>query len=407
VAEPEDFIVYLPDSVTTDRVFNGGPPFHAPGFSLFFRRWTRVAHGQAAVLPSFIQVELRGIPVHAWRKDTMQQLLGKACWVQSVEANTTAQQDLVVFRVSAWCRQPDLIPAGVDLFIPDPVTAGWDQSMEKPGISYPVKLRVVVYPSPEGSPPSPPDEPDQGRRRRHRRCHRSSPPRLSSVGAHQAANTPLRPPVHTRLGPTTSHMELLRSSSTCKAPRTFNAVSPDGATPNASPSSPVSKAATELMMALPTDNRCGTRDEEDLPGSVPSSLVPCDGHAWLQSSNGPPLGGSGPDRPQVLPSSPELHQEQAQQEDFSDRTPASFSRVDDCQVFGSVLPQEASGGSVEDLAVSIASILPAPTTDTVNGPSSIDDDLRDCEPPAVAAAAGTQLLVYSHRQSVANVAAAP
>jgi hypothetical protein len=44
VAEPEDFIVFLPDIVTTDMVFNGGGPFHAPGFSLFFRRWTRMAH---------------------------------------------------------------------------------------------------------------------------------------------------------------------------------------------------------------------------------------------------------------------------------------------------------------------------------------------------------------------------
>jgi hypothetical protein len=188
------------------------------------------------------------------------------------------------------------------------VRAGWDQSTEKPGISYPVKLRVVDRPSPEGSPPSPPDEPDQGRRRR---CHRSSLPRLSSVGVHQAADTPPCRPVHARLGPTTIHVELLRLPPTCRVPRAFNAVSPDDVASNASPASPVSKAAAKLVMALPTDNRCGTRGEEDLPGSMPSSPVPCDGDAWLQSSNGPPLGGSGSDQPQVLPSSPELHQEQA------------------------------------------------------------------------------------------------
>jgi hypothetical protein len=35
-AEPEDFINFLPDSATTDRVFNVGAPLHAPGFSVFF-----------------------------------------------------------------------------------------------------------------------------------------------------------------------------------------------------------------------------------------------------------------------------------------------------------------------------------------------------------------------------------
>jgi hypothetical protein len=97
VAEPEDFIIFLPDSVTTDRVFNGGSPLHAPGFSVFLRRWTRVAHGQAAVLPSFIQVELRGIPVHVWSKATTQQLLGKP---------SEARRDLAVFRLSVWCWRP-------------------------------------------------------------------------------------------------------------------------------------------------------------------------------------------------------------------------------------------------------------------------------------------------------------
>jgi hypothetical protein len=83
-AEPEDFIIFLPDSATTDRVFNTGKPLHAPGFSVFFWHWTRVAHGQAAALPAFVELELRGIPAHAWSKSTAQWLLGCSCWVQSV-----------------------------------------------------------------------------------------------------------------------------------------------------------------------------------------------------------------------------------------------------------------------------------------------------------------------------------
>jgi hypothetical protein len=53
-SEPDDFVIFLPDSPSTDKVFNGGALLHAPGFSLFFRRWTRVAHGEATALPAFV-----------------------------------------------------------------------------------------------------------------------------------------------------------------------------------------------------------------------------------------------------------------------------------------------------------------------------------------------------------------
>jgi hypothetical protein len=49
------------------------------------------------------------------------------------------------------------------------------------------------------------------------------------------------------------------------------------------------------------------------------------------------------------------------------------------------------------MAGSIASILPTPTPDIINGLSLVDDELPDSGTPAVAAAAGTQLLVYSRR----------
>jgi hypothetical protein len=74
--EPEDFVVFLPNSSSTDRVFNGGAPLHGPGFTLFFRHWTKVEHGHTSVLALFVHIELRGIPVHAWSRTTTQQLLG-------------------------------------------------------------------------------------------------------------------------------------------------------------------------------------------------------------------------------------------------------------------------------------------------------------------------------------------
>jgi hypothetical protein len=72
LAALEDFLLSLPDSAIADRVFNGGSSLHGPGFLLFFKRWTRLAHAEAAVLLTFVLVGLRGIPTHAWERSTTQ-----------------------------------------------------------------------------------------------------------------------------------------------------------------------------------------------------------------------------------------------------------------------------------------------------------------------------------------------
>jgi hypothetical protein len=40
-------------------------PLHGPGFSLLFKRWTRLVQAVAASLPVLIYVKLQGIPAHA------------------------------------------------------------------------------------------------------------------------------------------------------------------------------------------------------------------------------------------------------------------------------------------------------------------------------------------------------
>jgi hypothetical protein len=80
-AAVEDFLLTLPDRRAADRVLNEGRPLYGPGFTLLFRRWSRFAHAEGAVLQSLIEVELWGIPVHAWELSTAQQLLSDSCWV--------------------------------------------------------------------------------------------------------------------------------------------------------------------------------------------------------------------------------------------------------------------------------------------------------------------------------------
>jgi hypothetical protein len=82
-AMPEDFILFLPDERTTSRVFNDGSIFRGPQFDLVFKRWTRCANAAATSLPTLINVEIRGIPAHAWSRSTADFLLRDSCIISS------------------------------------------------------------------------------------------------------------------------------------------------------------------------------------------------------------------------------------------------------------------------------------------------------------------------------------
>jgi hypothetical protein len=116
----KDFLLRLLSLAVAERVFNGGMPFQGPGFTLFFKWWTRLVGAEAAALRVFIGVEFCGIPAHAWERSTAQQLLGGAGWVHQVHDNTAARRDLSIFLASVWCLRSDLLPMVIRLFIPDP-----------------------------------------------------------------------------------------------------------------------------------------------------------------------------------------------------------------------------------------------------------------------------------------------
>jgi hypothetical protein len=122
--EPKDFIIFIPDGATTEKVFNEGVPLHLQAFSLFFKQWTRLVRADAAVLPTSVELDLRGVPVHAWEQSSAQHVLSGSCLVESLHVDTAARTDLSVFHVRASRQRPKLILPTVALFIPDPVITG-------------------------------------------------------------------------------------------------------------------------------------------------------------------------------------------------------------------------------------------------------------------------------------------
>jgi hypothetical protein len=67
---PEDFLLLL-----SERVYASGRPFHGPRFSLQFKRLTYFVHADGTSLSSLVDIKIKGIPTHAWKRSTSKQLL--------------------------------------------------------------------------------------------------------------------------------------------------------------------------------------------------------------------------------------------------------------------------------------------------------------------------------------------
>ena len=139
-AMPEDFILLLPDENATSKVFNGGRIFRGPQFDLMFKRWTRCANASAASVPALVNVEIRGIPAHAWSRSTSNPLLRDSCIISELHPATVLKTDLSSFMLRVWCLDPRNLHRDMILLISEPGSA----AREKRCLSY--KISLVVTP---------------------------------------------------------------------------------------------------------------------------------------------------------------------------------------------------------------------------------------------------------------------
>jgi hypothetical protein len=88
---PEDFLLMLSDEAMAVRLYDDGRPFHGPRFSLQFKKWLHFAHAEGFSLSSLVDIEIRGIPVHAREHLMAEQLLRDSCWIQELHPDTEAK----------------------------------------------------------------------------------------------------------------------------------------------------------------------------------------------------------------------------------------------------------------------------------------------------------------------------
>jgi hypothetical protein len=83
-----DYLLILANEEVARRVYNEGHPLQVPPFTVLLRWWSRFKNAAEIALPSIIDVELRGVPPHAWELETTEHLLDDFCWVQELHQDT-------------------------------------------------------------------------------------------------------------------------------------------------------------------------------------------------------------------------------------------------------------------------------------------------------------------------------
>jgi hypothetical protein len=136
-----------------DMLVGNWPFLRAATFTITCRKWSRFLNSRGAVLPVLLDLELQGIHIHAWETITVEQLLNPFASVHQVHPDTLELKDVAVYRCSAWCLDPSLVPASRELWIVEPPFAVDGMSSGRRTLVYPIRITFSSAPRRDGSDP--------------------------------------------------------------------------------------------------------------------------------------------------------------------------------------------------------------------------------------------------------------
>ncbi|KAF7050623.1 hypothetical protein CFC21_058960 [Triticum aestivum] len=88
---------------------------------------------------SQLDLMIEGVPSHSWTRDTVAELLGSGCLVDSLAPETASREDLSLFKLRAWCVDPDEVPVAKRLWVPEPEVVG------SPAARWPSSRQLLEY----------------------------------------------------------------------------------------------------------------------------------------------------------------------------------------------------------------------------------------------------------------------
>lgn len=98
----EDFIMKVPNNGVLQLMLQGDRMVRTPTFQLALKPWTRLVNAEQ------IQVDLEGIPLHAWEPTIAADLLRPLCSIEGVDPDLVAHRNVDVFRVTAGTTRQSL-----------------------------------------------------------------------------------------------------------------------------------------------------------------------------------------------------------------------------------------------------------------------------------------------------------
>jgi hypothetical protein len=117
--KPEDFLVLCTSFDVMDQLVVAAR-LVSPQFTLHFSQWSRPTHAQLEEVPVRVDLELCGIPSHAWEQRTADMLLEGCGFLDSIDVATVDRMDMSCFRLSMWTHDVDCIPAARWLAVLEP-----------------------------------------------------------------------------------------------------------------------------------------------------------------------------------------------------------------------------------------------------------------------------------------------
>ncbi|XBH99985.1 hypothetical protein VPH35_129173 [Triticum aestivum] len=142
---PEDFLIIFASHELRNRAL-GVPLVEHQGVKLYIKPWLRQAQAKSRLMRIQVDLMIEGVPSHAWSKETATELLGNSCLIESLVPETASREDLSLFKLRAWCVDPEEIPTCRRLWVPEPQERVVNPAMQRPSfrqlLEYPTLIHI-------------------------------------------------------------------------------------------------------------------------------------------------------------------------------------------------------------------------------------------------------------------------
>ncbi|XBJ10864.1 hypothetical protein VPH35_015647 [Triticum aestivum] len=141
---PEDFLVVFAAHQLRNMAL-AVPSIEHQGVKLFIKPWLRQAQATSRLMRVQVDIMIEGVPSHAWSQRTAAEILGSACLIDSLALETASREDLSLFKLRAWCVDPDEVPVFRRLWVPEPTEIVHDPAAWRPSFRQLLEYPTLVH----------------------------------------------------------------------------------------------------------------------------------------------------------------------------------------------------------------------------------------------------------------------